>query len=575
MMKKMRFWTVLGCIAALGLAAGCPGKDKSTCGDGVIEGNEQCDLTDLGGATCADVIAGSSGSLACNTAQCTYNTAGCLTTGCGNGINEFGEQCDCGGDLLNLPAGCTDVNGGTMANCSATCTTVDICGDGVATGTEECDCGNPAMIGTLPTGCPAYNGAATANCDSTCNDITVCQYEATEECFPLQGDPPAHGCCEDEYGVQLECVPSLYSGMDNMCNRGCTVNTECGWNEWCLGAQNPAYPECFASMCGPGDGFIDAEFFAACQAPGGGIGAGICIPISRYVDTHDAFGYCVEPGDIAHGDPCPTTNANPPVYLSGTDRDIPGGAAASICDTGICLAAQGAVEGTCASFCDWEATYDNVFYAGPAPSLGCPGAANCWAEATISQDDVSQYADYGYRTAFSGYCRETEANDPTNGMTTCSLVTGQLLTNTAQTCADTHTNGRCLLVQYTTTYNTTPPTQGTEVTHGSLIGACTDSTATTITNVWDPCDSATDICPQGSNCMPDDIFGAGTGTERCIPYCDTAHHDGVTATCVDVGTPATTTDGTPVCTSLSYTYGAGGAADPDKTRLGYCALPMP
>jgi hypothetical protein len=49
------------------------------CGDGVKMGTEQCDGTDLGGATCATVIApGWVGAVTC-TASCQFNVAGCNT----------------------------------------------------------------------------------------------------------------------------------------------------------------------------------------------------------------------------------------------------------------------------------------------------------------------------------------------------------------------------------------------------------------------------------------------------------------------------------------------------------------
>ncbi len=543
--------------------------DCSTCGNGVIEGDESCDLFDLGGATCVDITGGSGGTLVC-AADCTFNVTGCPAgPECGNGIREFGEDCDCGTDAMNLPAGCTDVNGGTNANCS-NCLLVDLCGDGVVSGTEECDCGNASLLSSPAVGCSTYNGGSNATCDDLCGEIVACEGYLYDECMVL-----AQGyCCEDDYGVQLDCKASTFPGMDNMCARSCTTADQCPWNNFCWGSFYPTYDLCYLPLCGSGS-IVEAQFFGACQAPGAGVGR--CIPFGRYYDTQDFFGYCVEPGDIVHGAPCPTADAVPPVTLLGTDRDADGGAAAKMCDTGICIATVGAAVGTCAAFCNWEQEYDHIFYGGPASTLSCPGASNCWADATISQDNVFPYADFGFRTADFGYCLDTEATDPTGGKTTCSLVTGQLLSNTAQTCADSHSDGRCLVVQINTEYmdQNNNPVQGIELTHGSLIGVCFDSGATTVTNVWDPCDPVNDVCPQGSNCLAEDIFGAGTGTDRCIPYCDTAYHDGTIATCVDLGTPPTTPGGDPVCTSLSYTYGAGGAADPSKSRLGYCALPMP
>jgi hypothetical protein len=80
------------------------------------------------------------------------------------------------------------------------------------------------------------------------------------------------------------------------------------------------------------------------------------------------------------------------------------------------------------------------------------------------------------------------------------------------------------------------------------------------------------------------VFDDASGQARCLPYCDTHVHDGLGATCQDLGAPASTPGGTPVCTSISYRYlpwtngalsGPGGAGDPDMSRLGLCARPRP
>ncbi|MBN2015604.1 DUF4215 domain-containing protein [Candidatus Dojkabacteria bacterium] len=117
-----------------------------SCGNGVIEGIEECDGGDLGGATC--ITEGyTGGNLICRP-SCTFDTDGCWQ--CGNTIIEpgNGEQCD-DGDLGGLD--CTDFNdfdGGTLV-CSGTClydtsgcTKNPQCGNGLTEPGEQCDDGN-------------------------------------------------------------------------------------------------------------------------------------------------------------------------------------------------------------------------------------------------------------------------------------------------------------------------------------------------------------------------------------------------------------------------------------------------
>lgn len=55
----------------------------SVCGDGIVEFDEQCDGSDLGGATC-ESLGFSGGTLGC-TSNCTYDTSNCTTGGGGGG----------------------------------------------------------------------------------------------------------------------------------------------------------------------------------------------------------------------------------------------------------------------------------------------------------------------------------------------------------------------------------------------------------------------------------------------------------------------------------------------------------
>jgi hypothetical protein len=86
----------------------------AVCGDGVVNGSEQCDGGELGTETC--VSQGfDGGDLAC--ANCMLDTSQC-TTVCGNGNCNGMEDC---------------------MTCEEDCGACPVCGDGMVNGTEECD----------------------------------------------------------------------------------------------------------------------------------------------------------------------------------------------------------------------------------------------------------------------------------------------------------------------------------------------------------------------------------------------------------------------------------------------------
>jgi len=97
---------------------GCTPEPYDTCGDGFLDGDDECDGDDLGGMECADLEEYVSGELAC-TETCAFDTTGCET--CGNGVIHGDDECD-GDDLGGMT--CDDfygLEGGTLS-CNADCT---------------------------------------------------------------------------------------------------------------------------------------------------------------------------------------------------------------------------------------------------------------------------------------------------------------------------------------------------------------------------------------------------------------------------------------------------------------------
>ncbi|MCL2822702.1 MAG: hypothetical protein FWD57_01800, partial [Polyangiaceae bacterium] len=64
-----------------------------TCGNGTVEGTDQCDGADINGVTCADFGYSGGGLPECNL-DCTFNIESCKLASCGNGVLDPGEDCD-------------------------------------------------------------------------------------------------------------------------------------------------------------------------------------------------------------------------------------------------------------------------------------------------------------------------------------------------------------------------------------------------------------------------------------------------------------------------------------------------
>jgi len=202
----------------------------AVCGDGVKEGNEECD----NGAANSDTVPD-----ACRKTP----PNDCKNAFCGDGVTDpsRNEECD-------------DGNTADGDTCQANCTLPPVCGDGVIEGTEECDDGN-ANSDTAPDACrtncknPRCGDNVTdpgrsEQCDNgNANSNTTpdaCRANCTNpRCGDAVTDPGNGENCDDANTVAGDCCTACVvdicgDGVKN-CNDQCDGdNSECPAGEGCL-----------------------------------------------------------------------------------------------------------------------------------------------------------------------------------------------------------------------------------------------------------------------------------------------------------------------------------------------------
>ncbi|MCD6497981.1 MAG: hypothetical protein J7M25_06705 [Deltaproteobacteria bacterium] len=204
---------------------------QASCGNALIEYPETCDGTDLGGATCASE-GFVDGDVTCN-ASCQLDTSGC--NGCGNGVVDEAEECD-GEDFGGQTCQSLGLVGGDLtctADCrydTSGCMVPPECGNGTAEPGEECD-GTDVKDNTCDS---TGHGTGTLGCDGDCRlDFSGCVWcgngvmDAGEEC---DGTDLGTATCDSEgFGPgNLSCDTTCHivtSGC-SLCGNGLVDNGE-------------------------------------------------------------------------------------------------------------------------------------------------------------------------------------------------------------------------------------------------------------------------------------------------------------------------------------------------------------
>jgi len=184
---------------------GDPTTGDAVCGDGVKQGDEECDGNDLGGLNCTD-FGYQDGTLVC-AMDCTLFTNACST--CGDDQLAATEACD-GTNFGGLT--CTDLGyaGGTLScspDCSAVietgCMQAPTCGNGLLDPGEACDGNNLGGQTCQSLGFDAGALACTEGCQHNTDGCTV------EMCVNLLGacNLLFDDCCEGLQCALAYCVP--------------------------------------------------------------------------------------------------------------------------------------------------------------------------------------------------------------------------------------------------------------------------------------------------------------------------------------------------------------------------------
>ena len=239
-------------------------RNSATCGNGILEGGEECDGLDLGGASCS-AVGCSSGAPTCSS-SCTLDYSACSTCGACDfdGICEAGEDCgNCASDCISGSGAscgngiCEIADGEDCESCPQDCNgklngkpeSRFCCGGGAGPNPKSCTDPQCTASGWQCSGAPAP-----ASCcgDGSCEGI-----ESGGNCSIDCGAPPTcgDGSCdptESSCSCALDCgappsseLPFCSDGQDNDCDGVIDCgDSDCSAEPACVASCEPTGATC-------------------------------------------------------------------------------------------------------------------------------------------------------------------------------------------------------------------------------------------------------------------------------------------------------------------------------------------
>ncbi len=174
-------------------------ESEAICGDGIIEGTEECESSNLNNTNCTD-LGYTGGNLSCyapgTTNECMFNTSECI--GDTSGILD----CDDIGGYCIFETSCSDIGGSELSAYSFSCSGTKICCD-TSPSSQTC----------------SEIGGEICDSDETCSIATIETFDTYDCCTGSCEKVISQSECESEGGT---CRDSCLSGEEENSN-------ECGY----------------------------------------------------------------------------------------------------------------------------------------------------------------------------------------------------------------------------------------------------------------------------------------------------------------------------------------------------------